>query len=459
MRNLKPYMDAVQTAEARVRDVAARIDDAFTSGKVADAQALRPDLDTAKAEAKAANELYLSMRNADDEPGQPSDGRRIIQPDEADLSIGMSAKEIQNYSLLRMIRCSLEALANPRAWDDAGLELEASRAMAKKLGRDPKGFFVPWDLMIAPVDRRGAAMRLQNTQQAGNPETGGYLVRTDLLASSFIDVLRNKMVTRQAGAQVLTGLVGDIDIPKKTQSSNAYWIGEGTSPAKSELKFGQIEGRPRTVGAYLQLTRRFLKQSSLDAEMMVRDDLATTLALGIDLAGMHGLGAANQPRGVQYTTGIGSVAGGANGAAPDWADIVDLETDVSVDNADIGSLAYITNAKVRGKLKQTAKVANSDSRMVWDENSPSTPLNGYPAYVTNQVASNLVKGASGAVCSAIFFGNWADLVYLMWGGLDVIVDPFTNSTSGDVLITGMQDVDVAVRMAQSFSAMLDALTA
>ncbi len=458
MRNLKPYLDAVSTAEARVRDVAARIDDAFQAGKVADAQALRPDLDTAKADAKAANDLYLSMRNADDESGQPADGRRIITVEDSDLSIGMSAKELQNYSLLRMIRCAYEAHSDPHAWEGAGLELEASRAMAKKLGRDPKGFFVPWDLMISPVDRRGAAMRLQNTQQAGNPETGGYLVRTDLLASSFIDVLRAKMVTRQAGAQVLTGLVGDIDIPKKTQTSSAYWIGEGTSPTKSELKFGQIEGRPRTIGAYLQLTRRFLKQSSVDAEMMVRDDLATTLAIGIDLAGLHGLGAANQPRGVQYTTGIGLVAGGADGLAPGWSHIVGLETEVAVDNADIGSLGYITNAKVRGKLKQTQKVAGQTG-MVWDELSPSTPLNGYPAHVTNQVASNLVKGNSGAVCSAIFFGNWADLVYLMWGGLDIIVDPYTNSTSGDVLITGMQDVDVVERRPQSFSAMLDALTA
>jgi hypothetical protein len=94
--------------------------------------------------------------------------------------------------------------------------------------------------------------------------------------------------------------------------------------------------------------------------------------------------------------------------------------------------------------------------MIWDKGAQ--PLNGYPAFVTNQVASNLVKGSSGAVCSAIFFGNWADLVYAFWAGLDVIVDPYTNSTSGDVLITSMQDVDVIVRRAESFAAMLDALT-
>ncbi len=458
MRNLKPYFDAVQTAEARVRDLAAQIDDLFTSGKTDEAVALRPQLDEAKAKAKDANDLYLSMRNTDDGDGVPGDGRRIMQVDEKDLAIGMTPNEIKNYSLLRMIRAAADARSNPHAWDEAGLELEASRAMAKKLGREPQGFFMPWDIMISPVNRQGGGMRLRNTQQAGDPEYGGYLVRTDLLINSFIDVLRNKMITQQAGARVLTGLVGNIDIPKKGQSSTAYWIGEGTTPNKSDLKFGQIEARPRTVAAYLQLTRRFLKQASMDAEMMARDDLATTLAVAIDQSGLHGLGAANQPRGVQYTTGIGSVVGGENGAAPDWADIVNLETEVAVDNADTGSLAYITNAKVRGKLKQTPKVSGTDARMVWDENNSSTPLNGYPAYVTNQVSSTLSKGTSVNTCSAIFYGNWEDLVYCLWGGLDVIVDPYTNSTSGDVLITSMQDVDVVERRAQSFAAMLDALT-
>lgn len=456
MKNLKPYFDAAQAAEARVRDVAARIDGLFSEGKQTEAVALRDELEAAKAESKSANELYLSMRGVtNNQPEQLA--QRILQVNEQDLTIGMSAKEIGNYSLVRLVNAVAESLrGNHRALDAAQLEIEASSAMAAKLGRKPQGFFMPWDVIIAPVNTRGGALRIHNTQQAGDPTKGGYLVET--MQQSFIDVLRNKMVTRAAGAQVLTGLVGEVDIPKKTAASIAYWIGEGTSPTKSTLTFGQIEARPRTVAAYAQLTRRLLKQSSMDVEMMLRDDLATTLAVGIDYAGLHGAGAANQPRGVASWPGIGSVAGGTNGAAPTWANIVGLETEVSTDNADVGALAYITNSKVRGKLKGTAKVSSTDSKMVWDADNPSTPLNGYPAYVTNQVRSDLTKGNQ-SLSSAIFFGNWNDLVYALWGGLDVLVDPYTNSTSGDVIITAMQDADVVVRRAESFSAMLDALTA
>lgn len=459
MKNLKALYDSAQEAEARLQDVLARIDALLTEGKREEAKALKPELEAARKESQEANDFYMSARDASSGPELNDPMRRVMQvADDGDLSIGMSEKEVQSYSLLRMVRATLSAQSGDvRGMDAAGLELEASRAMAEKLGRNPKGFFVPWDVLITPVEQRGGGIRIRNDQRVADPTTGGYLVQTQLLAASFIDVLRNKMVTRQAGANVLTGLVGDIDIPKKTAGSTAYWLGEGSSPTKSTLNFGQIAARPRTVGAYLQLGRKFIKQTSMDAEMMARDDLASTLAIGVDAAGLHGKGSENQPRGIAYTTGIGSVIGDTNGAAPDFVDIVDLETAVAIDNADIGSLAYMTNSKVRGKLKKTLITSTYGEKHVWGEGPE--PLNGYKAFVTNQVSSTLVKGSSGAVCSAIFFGNWSDLVYCFWGGLDVLVDPYTNSTNGDVLITAMQDVDVVVRRAESFAAMLDALTA
>jgi HK97 family phage major capsid protein len=224
---------------------------------------------------------------------------------------------------------------------------------------------------------------------------------------------------------------------------------------------GQVALTPHAFGAWTDISRKLLKQSSIDVENFVRDDLARVIALGVDYAGLHGNHGtdANQPDGIAATTGIGSVLGGTNGAAPDWADIIDLETEVSVDNADIGSLAYMTNAKVRGKLKKTPVVATYSADMVWDRRAPTTPLNGYEAIVTNQVSAILDKGTSTGVCSAIFFGNWDDLVLGIWGdGVDILVDPFTLSTQMALRIIAFQDVDFGVRHAGSFAAMLDALT-
>lgn len=367
---------------------------------------------------------------------------------QADL--GLSKKEVQNYSLLRAIR----SIVTGRREQDAPLEFEASLALEKRLGHAPRGsIFVPNDYLQRSLQPQGEARDMT----VGTPTAGGNLVATDTLAGSFIDMLRNAMVLRTAGARVLSGLSGDVEIPKKTSGATAYWLGENTDITdESQPVIGQVALTPKTVGAYTDISRKLLQQSSLDVEIMVRDDLAMTLALAMDLAGLHGTGLSNQPTGIAATSGIGSVAGGTNGLAPAWSHIVNLETEVAVDNADIGNLAYVTNAKVRGKLKQTAKVSSSDSVMVWADGK--NPLNGYPCHVTNQVSSALTKGGSGAVCSAIFFGNWADLVIAMWGVLDILVDPYTGGKAGTVRVIEFQDTDIAVRHAQSFSAMLDALT-
>ena len=94
--------------------------------------------------------------------------------------------------------------------------------------------------------------------------------------------------------------------------------------------------------------------------------------------------------------------------------------------------------------------------MLWETNESG--LNGYPALVSNQVASNLTKGTSAGVCSGMFFGNFSDLFMGMWGGLDVLIDPYTNGTMGGVRVINLQDIDFAVRHPESFSVFLDVLT-
>ncbi|MDY6790531.1 MAG: phage major capsid protein [Thermodesulfobacteriota bacterium] len=365
--------------------------------------------------------------------------------EDPDPAIGLSGNEQRQFSFIRLIR----ALADPKdakLAEEAGFELECSRAVADKIKKAPRGAFIPWDVML-------------HGQRDLNTTDDAALVATNLLAGSFIDVLRNKMVVKLAGARILDGLIGNVAIPKKTAGASVYWVAEGITenPTESEASYGTVSLSPKTVGTYTEITRQMLLQSTPAIEMLTRDDLAVAVALGIDLAALHGTGVSNQPTGIAATSGIGSVAGGANGLAPTDDHIIDLETEVAIDNADLGALAYITNAKVRGKLKKT-DIGTDTGQRVWDRQSPKSPLNGYPAHVTNQVKSDLDKGTSTGVCSAIFFGNWSDLLIGMWGALDILVDPYTYSKSGGLLVRALQDVDTAVRHAESFSAMLDALT-
>ena len=380
-------------------------------------------------------------------------GGRDEDGQEDDPSIGMSNEEVRQYSLIRAIRA-----ATNQSWRGAELERDASEAVAEKLGKDPKGFFVPNDWLSSRASGINAEQRAQILEQrdllAGTPSAGGHTVDTVLLASSFIELLRNRMVVRQAGATVLGGLVGDMAIPKQSGGATAYWVDENGALTESQQTLGQVPLTPHTVGAYTEISRKLMKQSSLDVEAFVRNDLATVLALAIDKAALHGTGSGNQPTGVAGTTGVNVVAGGTNGGAIDWPKLVALETEVAVDNADVGRLAYIVNARTRGALK-TAEKASGTGMYLWGEGGQ--PLNGYPAYVSNQVRSDLTKG-TGTALSAAFFGNWGDLLMGMWGTLDLLVNPYSLDTTGAVRVTAFQDVDIAVRQPESFAVMLDAIT-
>lgn len=355
--------------------------------------------------------------------------------------IGLSKKESRSFSFLR----ALNALANPtdrRALEAAAFELECSDAVGAKIGKRAQGIYVPFEVLSRDLT-------------VGTTTAGGHTVATDVMASDFISLLRNSMATAGLGARMMSGLVGNVAIPRQTGGATAYWVAEGSAPTESAQAFDQVTLSPKTVGAFTDISRKLLLQSSIDIEALVRSDLATVLALAIDAAAINGSGSSNQPRGILNVSGIGSVVGGTNGAAPDWADMVDLESAVTSANADIGSLAYLTNAKVRGKLKQTVK-ASGTAQFVWENGNT---VNGYTAAVSNQVPSNLTKGSASGVCSAILYGNWNDLLIGMWGTLDLTVDPYSQSTSGTMRVVALQDVDVAVRHAESFSAMVDALTA
>lgn len=396
--------------------------------------------------------------------------------------IGMSEREIKQFSFCRALLAAADPL---HAAQIAPFEMECSRAAQDKRGdsRDKTreaALTIPVDVLsrgiaindgIAQAVARSLIARAQRTSNealamyrdltVGSATAGGNLVATELLGSSFIDLLRNAMVLDKLGVTWLRDLNGNIAIPSQTGAATAYWVAESGAPTESAQAVGQVTMTPKTVGAFTDYSRRLLLQSSVDVEAFVRADLAAIIALAIQTAAINGSGSNNEPTGLLNTSGIGSVAGGDNGAAPTYDHMVDLESAIAIANADAGTMAYLTNAKVRGKLRKTQEFASTNGKAVWTsgrERGMGEVL-GYDAVVTNAVPSTLTKGTANGVCSAIAYGNWADLLIGMWGGLDVMLDPYTGATSGTKRVVALQDVDIAARRVASFAAMKDALTA
>ena len=340
-----------------------------------------------------------------------------VQNNAAD--IGLSHEETRSFSFLRAINY----LANPAdrsAREAAGFEIAASEAAAAKLGRQSRGITIPQEV-------------LRRDLSVGVATAGGNVNATELDTASFIDLLRNASALDQAGATVLTGLVGNVAIPRQSGAATAYWVAESGAPSESQQTIDQVSLTPKTVAAFTDYSRRLMLQSSIDVENMVRRDLAAVLGLKIDAAGLYGTGSNSEPLGLKLISGIGT-EDFANDA-PTFAEVVALESDVATANALLGSPVYLMNATMRGNLKTTKKDAGSGIFLM--ENGE---VNGYRGVLSNQVASG-----------DLWFGNFADMLIGYWSGLDIMVDPYTNSTSGTVRVIAMQDVDVAIRHPESFS--------
>lgn len=337
--------------------------------------------------------------------------------DEKANDLGLTEKETREFSFLR----AFNYLANPgdkKAAEAAAFEREVSEAASKRYGKPANGIMVPNEVL-----RRDLAT---------NPgSAGGDLVATELLAGSFIELLRNKLALAQVGATVLNGLQGNIAIPRQTGAATAYWVGEGNAPTESQQTLDQVTMSPKTVGAFVDYSRRLLLQSSIDVEQMVRNDLARVIALEIDRAGLYGSGNSNQPLGLLNENGINTVSLTGYGT---FAQLVQMETEVAKDNADAGSLRYLMNAAARGALKTTS-VAGTEAKFVYEGDE----VNGYPVVVSNQLQLD-----------DIVFGNFAQMIMGLWSGLDLTLDPYAGATSGTVRIIALQDVDFAVKQPGAF---------
>lgn len=359
--------------------------------------------------------------------------------------LGMDERDQRSYSILRGIQSCLRR--DSRVPD--GLEGDVHKEIAKRCGDSVslEGFGVPHN---APVRCRASRGRGQRDLNVTTFAQGGATVATQIV-TPIIEILRNRMVTASLGITTMGGLSGNVAIPRQTGAATAYSLAESATLTKSTQALDQILLSPHRVGAWNDYTRQLLLQSSIDVENFIRDDLMKVLALKWDALILNGQGAGSEPLGVLNTPGIGSVV---FGGAATYGKVVDFETALAVLNADEGNMAYATSPSVRGAWKKIAAaltgataVINGAQNAIW---APSgTPgegdVNGYRAIASNQIPNNLV-----------IFGNWGEIIHGLYGGYDVIVDPYSRDTEAAVRIVVNSFGDVAIRHAASFCASADA---
>jgi HK97 family phage major capsid protein len=274
---------------------------------------------------------------------------------------------------------------------------------------------------------------------------GGVNIQTSV--GSIIDVLLPKTVLRGLGVQQLSNLVGNLDLPTASTLPSAGWNTENGTATEKSPAFSKVTFSPKRLAAYIQVSNQLMLQSSNSIDAYVRNWLLQAMAQSLESAAIKG-GGSNEPTGiianssvnVVYAGGATSNSTNANGAAPVWADVVNLMK--AVENANGDGVAYLTNPLVKAKLQTTPRQSSGvEGNFIWA--AGGSELNGYPVATSTLVPSNLSKGTSSTLSAAIF-GDFSKMAMASWGGMELTVDPYSGATAGltNVVLNSYMDVNL-----------------
>jgi HK97 family phage major capsid protein len=364
-------------------------------------------------------------------------------------SLGFDEQDARSYSLVRAIQSCVENESKIPSEDT--IEGEAHKRMMKlDMGAAKySGFRVPAD---AGISSRSLSMRdrrrMGRDLQVGVFAQGGATVATELM-TPIIEILRNRMVTSRFGVRTLAGLTGNVVIPRQTGAGTAYSVSEIGGLTVSTQALDQIALAPKRVGAQGIYSKTLVLQSSVDVEQFLRDDFLKVIAIDWDRLILNGSGAGDEPLGIMQCPGIFSLI---FGGAATWANLVKFETLVATANADIGDMGYISTPSAKGVLKSAAKLLVGATTVaaapLWDgplgDGSMDGLVNGYRAASTNQMPNN-----------QMLFGVFSEVIHALWGGYDVVIDPYSLAGNAEVKITINTWGEVAERHPQCFCLSVD----
>lgn len=373
-------------------------------------------------EKRTFQEFQSSVIEEQAKRAQPVSSRPVSFAKQAHVNNG-EARDLSKFSINRAIRCHL----GMEHMDGVEREMvDEARNEAVRAGLQVSGLPIPQVCLFGYGQRDVTASGISEA------------IQTDIQGP--VDFLRERLQTRQLGAQFLTGQTSNLDWPILGRGTKPTHKGEVAASDEYDWTSTALQLRPHRLPVTTELSHQLVIQSSFDAEAKTREILGFEIAAEIDNTALDGSGSGNVPEGILSTSGIGSVD--ASGGLT-WADIIEFESDIAAANADVGSMAYLTHPTVRGTLKSTAKDSGS-GQFLWEQmgNSPGDGMmNGYRAAVTTQITT-----------AQMIFGVWSKLIIAQWGGLDLVVDNTSKADQGLLRVIAWTFYDHAVEQAAHFSA-------
>lgn len=390
---------------------------------------------------------------------------------------GKEIKAIRKYSVGKLMRATKSGKLD-------GLEKEMHEEALAELtsagvdyNRD--ALHIPYRAM-RHMNWTGQPMGEQRVIQATVSGAGIEAIETDVMADQYIIALRAKNVLMNAGIEYITNVSGNnIALTRENAVYTPGWAAtENASASVTSPTYQAVTFSPKRLAGAVDLSNQIDIQAPW-MEGYLRRQLVAGNAQAIDIAGINGSGGSGQPRGILNTSGVGTVVGGSNGASPTRPNIVNFEQQLGTAGADLNTAKWITNFKIPEYLKKTEFSTGSgrylmDGAFIW--NGLSSPSSGYgsnagdgtfaplplleyyPMFRSGNVPSNLTKGTSTTICSALIFMDVTKAKFMQWGGMGILVDPYTQALAGATRYVVNQYVDFEVLLPGAIIISVDFLT-
>lgn len=331
-------------------------------------------------------------------------------------NLGLGEQEKKQYSLLRAIQAQI-----PDMRVDATYERECSEEIAKRVGKAPSkgGLYIPDD-----IQKRVAAAVTSTT-------IGSGLVNTDFRPQNFIDYLYNASIVDKLGVTRLSGLVGNVQIPKLSTGNDVGWITEGSDATLGDATFVQVTMSPKTVAGYSEFTRNMILLGLPGIENLISQNLGSKIGVAVSKAFLQGTNANGQPKGIINQTGVGSVSG----TSYNYASLLEHQTDLELANVDMSNAKYLIDPTTKNLMKAKSIGGTMNGFLV----SPDNVAGGLPVIGTNHMPT-----------SSVLLGNFSEAILGEWGLLEIFVNPYILSNGG-IRVYGFYSVDVAVQHAAAFA--------
>src|SRR6516164_4319828 len=359
---------------------------------------------------------------------------------------GTSEKERSTYNLVKALNQGQRELD--------GFEREMSTEVERQVGRRPDGFFVP---ELALFTRGQWETEMKRDLAAGTPNLGGDLIMT-YVEPSLIPFLRNRLVVGRMGASMFTGLRDNFALPRQVGAGTASWQSETGALANSNVTFDQVLLSPLRLGSQTAYSKWLLNQARVDVQSVVREDLLKIIAIEQDRAALFGTGA-NTPTGI-FNTPADTVYPSAYSktspsitfasGVPTWSEIINFEGHIEQNNIDLDdtSCGYVCSPVAKASLKSAAKTDPRATNLfypefIWEGGAAGGPegrMNGYRALASNQLN----------VTNQMLFGKFSDLIIGIWGGLDLLTDPYSLASSYQIKVIVNIMTNICLRYGPAF---------